>query len=520
MFLNDSFMQLYESLSALLEADVAFDTTLADPETSSSDLNKADIDALLADKCQYFKQAVTDINKSISTFPIIPASVILFTTPIYKVETLDPTQRIITTSFTTKIPKNVNRIVSSSNIARSKMVHNDTKNAYSWHYLSDTGLSAFAPDQRSKAREFLDNKASFNITESYFCYCFRLNAGGKPASFDAQLTSAQEVLRAMANQQGFAVKLNYNFGQKIIGASDDVIGICIPCSTSTHQNIKPFIHKILDLPVDSHTSDSAEPIQSESRFEQAVKFIDFFLQAGKRAEVPPNIKSEEDIKNCAFNVEDLVSVYSTSDSTIKHYMRSLLAILGSKVGQDNPTKAKHIANWKSVQYLHNACKQEDKILEEAKNIVLTFRSGRQVTGIPLTRNPAATGLKDGRKDANWYLFSQSNEAVTVHADFIFNDNIKVDAKIYYNAKSEATNSEGPSAHDAAFLIEYLIDENPHWRLKALHNTVGTTAVDNLQDTPQTADEINRAAQYLDFFVRYLNKNEVTFERVDANLNKI
>jgi hypothetical protein len=147
-----------------------------------------------------------------------------------------------------------------------------------------------------------------------------------------------------------------------------------------------------------------------------------------------------------------------------------------------------------VQYLHNACYQEAKILESAAKYK-----------IPLHRNPQATGL-DG---SNWYLFAQKDKRITNKADFIYtydkNIHIGVDAKIYLNYSTEAEASD-PAAHDAIFLIEYILSD-ARWALKKVNA--------NAVEVDKTI--ITKVENALNNFILYLNENNVQFYMVNKYL---
>jgi hypothetical protein len=255
--------------------------------------------------------------------------------------------------------------------------------------------------------------------------------------------------------------------------------------------------------------DNAKPVNNvlpfRSRFERAREFIEYFAAIPKnRFYSPGKLETEADIRNCAFHVVDLVSAYNGSDVHLKNCMGSLLDIFGSKIGHNNPKDRSYIENWKSVQYLHNACYQEAKILEVATEL-----------GFPLQRNRAATGLNGD----NWYLFAQGDERVKGYADFIYtyangidikdnkNIEIKVDAKIYLNTGTEAEAAD-PAAHDAVFLIEYILDDEL-WQLKQIDRNAAKL----------DSNIVIQVEEKLNNFIRYLNKNSIKFDRVNKYLKK-
>lgn len=104
----------------------------------------------------------------------------------------------------------------------------------------------------------------------------------------------------------------------------------------------------------------------------------------------------------------------------------------------------------------------------------------------------------------WYVFTEGNSNITWYSDFLYNGKVPVpvDAKIYLNDSTVDKQAIEPIAHDAVFLIEFLIFEETHWKLKQIQAVEDSSIKDSL-----TA------------FIQSLNKNKVQFDRVNNNLQK-
>jgi hypothetical protein len=341
----------------------------------------------------------------------------------------------------------------------------------------------------------------FNITGAYL-------SSIKNTSYSEE-TICLELLSSMPSFDGTSAKIikmnKSNVLSKAVVHSATQFSIGVPFGQAAGYNIPktfcdacwPVTRNTNDTVSETNTAASAVSSFS-SRFERAKEFIEHFAAMSKNGFYKPSeIRTEEDIKKCAFHVVDLVNVYTHGDLHIKNCMKDLLDILGSKIGHNNPKNRTYIKNHKSVQYLYNACQQEATIIKEADGF------------IPLYRNQDATGL-DGN---SWYLFAQGDRHITDKADFIYkyttedsiNVEVKVDAKIYFDTNSEDQFSD-KAAHDAVFLIEYLIAPNK-WVLKPVKENA------SILDEVVYADVQKR----LFAFVNRLNTNQSSFTRINSQL---
>lgn len=223
-------------------------------------------------------------------------------------------------------------------------------------------------------------------------------------------------------------------------------GICIPYNQEDTPD-KYIIEKfatIVASPSDQIESDNI----IKSRFDLAKEFLmdsPDIIWACQKPENFDEIKDETDIKKFYFNVEPLIDYYQSDNTTvvIRDKIAALLDIFGFLVaGCPN-----------SLQYLRNACKQEQLIAEKLGEYVV--------------RNEGATGAKlNNEANSKNYslLFARGNKAITNASDFKLkiDDSVGIEAKIYSTiSKINEVNPE--SLHNAKFAIVYCV-KNGHWYL--------------------------------------------------------
>lgn len=471
MQFKNSFLQLYEELSSLLEQDDAV----------SQSLDITELDRLLEDKYNLLVQVCNNVNNNYVSKVSSPASIILLLQDYW--ETKDNT------------------------LIKLARVYQDNHLKHRWNYFNNQGKNPLDHYAKQIERARLA-PASFDIAGSFLCFNFTLYSNmAKTASQKNEII--QKIIDELCLNftEVEVVNLANGFESKL---KNNTLSICVRYVPG-NGGYSPFAYKAADI--ENASSDIAATIELDTdkaeavpdnvdtvipfstRLNRAKEFIKYFTKISKNNFIiPSNLNSEDAIKKCAFHVVDLVSAYTQGDSHIKNCMISLLDILGAKIGHNNPVNRSKIDNWKSVQYLHNACYQEAKILEIANKLK-----------VPLKRNPVATGLNGN----NWYLFAQKDSRVTSNADFIYvyNDttSIGVDAKIYLSADTESEASD-LAAHDAVFLIEYILDDD-RWGLKKVSTNIANTDNSIITDVEK---ELNN-------FIIYLNKNKIQFYMIDKYL---
>lgn len=193
------------------------------------------------------------------------------------------------------------------------------------------------------------------------------------------------------------------------------------------------------------------PAQSmiKSDFERAKAFVDDYINNSGGSFIRPvsnkSTNTKKALINIAFSAPHLARYYeqNAGDSEKISNLEALLNILGYKLKGDR----------KSLQYLYHAIVQEHYLVTE-------------VAPNKLKRNPEATHAKASDMErAYWYLFSDNSDVgiKTNAPDFkLEGTEYTIDAKIYGSEASMQSKLSTEAAHEANFVIVYLIGDRT-WR---------------------------------------------------------
>ena len=214
---------------------------------------------------------------------------------------------------------------------------------------------------------------------------------------------------------------------------------------------------------DIDTSSDTSKVSIEDLFDKAVDFTIDFVNTGYRAVsglselTKESIKTEDDLLDVAFYVEDLITYYHLGNENQRNNMLALLNIFKVKLcgtGDDD--------DYESVQYLGSSGRQERILAED------------------LGRNTAATKTPYESDEEERYHYLVSKKFVTGKPDFKYNKS-KIDAKIYRD-ESQMRKLMTKKAHGADFLIVYLKypKEDVRWRALATHEIEDFATAKKLQ----------------------------------------
>lgn len=276
----------------------------------------------------------------------------------------------------------------------------------------------------------------------------------KNATIVANMKSVAKALNITGNYYIIADPKNMNNQWKALEIYNDqysvyscLAGICIPYNQGDSPD-KHIIERFATI-IGSSSDQIEGDIASTKRLELAKEFLidspNTIWPNGKPKNFD-NINTEEDLKKeFYFNVAPLTSYYQakTTIPDTRYKIAALLDIFGFLVsGCPN-----------SLQYLYNACKQEQLIAENLSDYV--------------ARNESATGAKTGDDSGSknyGLLFAHGNKAITNASDFVLkiNNNIGVEAKIY-STTSKINEVDQESLHNAKFAIVYCVKDG-HWYL--------------------------------------------------------
>ena len=416
MHFNTEFMSIYEELLTLQESSIA---TITKPNTNITDLQN--LVTKYRDVLNTACQGVT-ASKGVGIFLAPDETRPHYTKAIAKVQTAA-----------------------------------DRENRIDWRY----GPLGPMPGHRNHISDLLNNvdeQINFNLDS---CWVGFFVVGKNKIS-----TLADPLIAALTD---YTPELQWNDevlltkpGSLFGGVNNNnVFGICVKYSSIANiSTLTSFVdpisavdmaQAIINTGADVATSSDTSKVSIEDLFDKAVDFTVNFVNTGYRAvsKLPEltkeSIKTENDLLDIAFYVEDLITYYHSGNENQRNNMLALLNIFEVKLcgtGDDD--------DYESVQYLGSSGRQE-RIL--AKDLV---------------RNTAATKTPYESDEEEKYHYLVSKKFVTGRPDFIYNES-KIDAKIYRD-ESQMRKLMTKKAHGADFLIVYLKypKEGVHWRALATH----------------------------------------------------
>jgi hypothetical protein len=407
------FIKLYEELSKLQEAETAPALNIAN--TVSQD----ELDAILIDYANKLEAAC----KRCRSVKISAQNVIIF------------------------LPSTFSDLAFPG-IARSYLIGS---NIPGWHFVTDR-LPVADNALRKRHSEKLAN-CEIDLTGSWIAFNFYA---------DNPVEAAEQLILSMGLPKDRAT---FVAPCKALGAkiykNNAVRGVAIPYTGVADKNT--LLNFCITPPMQSKQVVRPNEEDIKDTFSKAVDFTIDFTSAGFRAVsglpelTRDNIKTENDLLDIAFYIEDLITYYKTGDQVQRANMLALLRIFEVKL-----TGTGDGDDFKSVQYLGSAGRQE-RILAKV-----------------LQRNDVATKTPYDSDKEECYHYLVSKKFVSSGTDFV-NNTSTIDAKIY----SDELNMRkliAKKAHGADFLVVYLKypKEARHWRVIAMRDIIDFDTAKKLQ----------------------------------------